>query len=106
MKMTKRVFAFVTAFVLCLAPMMLMTLAASTVCPHYQDEEACVIHHTSYSHSEKVASASVCYYWVWNAYYDCSICQWHWEGHHKVPEPHHFAANGICPNCGYDSNNE
>lgn len=102
----KRLLALLTAVIFCLAPMVLMAEASSTVCPHYQNTTACEIHRTSYSHSVKLANATGCYMWYWNAYYDCSICNHHWEGLVGDVEPHHFAANGVCPNCGYDSNSD
>ncbi len=105
MKMTKRFFALLTAMVLCLAPMALMVGAAvaDTVCPHYNVAN---IDYISYVETVKLADATGCYMWVWNAQYTCDICQWHWEGIYRDIQRHHYAANGVCAYCGYDSNNE
>ena len=104
MKTTKRILALFTAFVLCLAPMVLLVEASSTVCPHYQTVD---IVRGSPSRTYRVASEKGCYATEYeNSYYYCELCDHRWEGTYIVYSRHHLAANGVCAYCGYDSNND
>ena len=104
MEFTKRILALITAVVLCLAPMALMVGAASTVCPHYQTVD---IVKGSPRKTYKVASERGCYATDYeNSHYYCEICDHTWVGTYTIYSQHHFAANGVCPYCGYDSNND
>ena len=106
MKTTKRILVLITAFILCLAPLVIGVASAemNDVCPHYK---TAVIDRGPISRSYRVAEANKCYCYEYdNASYTCDDCGHVWEGTYIVYTQHHMVSNGVCAYCGYDSNND
>ena len=91
---------------LCLAPMAIGIASAEMdgTCLH---RVCTILERGPLSRSYRVAQAGKCYGYVYdNAKFECKACGEILYESLTIYTEHHLAANGVCPYCQYDSNND